>query len=141
MKTPRYIETAGDAPCLRGGVVQLRAADPVRLNNETDCDVCSPDDQNLAVLQPCRCMNGTCDVEARRKCPARRDRIIEFCTGRIRSRSRAMKETTCNQNLAVGQQRCGVTSAGYVEAAGDAPRFRGRIVEFRAVETRLLTVI
>jgi hypothetical protein len=128
METPRYIETAGNAPCLRGRVVQLRAADPVWLNNETDCDVCSPHDQNLPVLQPCRCVNGTFGVEAARKCPARRGRIIEFCSVRIRSRSRTMKETARNQDLAVLEQRRCVAPARFIEATRDAPGSCGRVI-------------
>ena len=69
-------------------------------------------------MRGCRCRPG----------PGRR--IVEFRAGeRV-----AAVVTACDEHLAVGQQRRGVTRGGG-EAAGGRPGSARRIVEFRACET------
>ena len=62
--------------------------------------------------------------------PCAAHRIIKFCARKI-----AAVMTACDEHLAVGQQRRGVTIARAGEAASCCPCAGRRIVEFRTSET------
>src|SRR5438132_275202 len=67
-------------------------------------------------------------VETARRSPFPCGGIVEF--GAV-----AVFIATHDQDLAILQQRCGVTIAGRVEIAGASPHPGGRVVQLRAVKS------